>query len=104
MLRKFVATLTALVTIGGVTLFIEPAAKAQDTAPAINPIAALSLCDPGPPPPSLNNYWGSYDGSPLFDACFDCNLDAIMLGAIGWKTWCWETATPARRAELWYAP
>lgn len=83
-------------------------AAAPDTAPDAA-LASTAQATPGcdgntPPPPGVGNWWNTYDGWWLtgWDACQECDADAKLLAAVGLSTWCWETASPGKLAELWY--
>lgn len=83
------------------------AAYVQDIAPAPAPapgVMASTGCDSTSGPPSgVDSHWQTYYGGGLFwGACVDCHADALMLGALGWRTWCWEVVAPSEVAALWY--
>lgn len=62
---------------------------------------ATAGCDGSSHNPATPTYWGAYDPWLWWNACEQCDWDATTFGALGYRTWCWETVPNGQRAELW---
>ena len=101
MLGRFVVMLAAVLSMMGGTVFFSGAASAQETAPAASSVMVTPGCDGGFPP-NGSAFFNQYNGGDFWlDACETCDVDAHILGAIGWGTWCYEIESPGKVAQLW---
>jgi hypothetical protein len=106
-LRRFFVAVAMLLAMGATTLVSGTTATAEEAAPPPPPpVTAMASpgCDPGTPPSGFTVFNRYHGGDWWWDACETCDIDAWTLGAAGWATWCWETASPALIAELWLGP